>query len=108
MADEFDRFLASSLAPPERLPDRRFVANLHARILLEDQLAGKRRAVLGELLKQLVALVAVTAAAWFIGRASPIADFFAQTPAFGLAILLAGFGFVVLLFSSSGRTVPFR
>lgn len=104
MADEFDRFLAVSLAPPERPPDRRFVGSVQARVVLADQLTVERRAVLAGLIKQFIALLAVTTAVWFLGRASPVADFFSRTPALGLAILLAGFGFVVLLFSGSGRS----
>jgi hypothetical protein len=103
VADEFDRFLASSLVPAERLPDRRFVATVQARIVLDDQLARQRRAVVAGLIKQLIALLAVTAAVWVFGKASPVANFFAQTPGLGVTILLAGFTFVVLLFSSSSR-----
>ena len=36
MADKFDHFLASSLAPAERLPDRSFVTAVQARIILDD------------------------------------------------------------------------
>jgi hypothetical protein len=108
MADEFDRFLASALAPPERLPDRNFVAGVRARITLEERLAGERRALLSGLIKQLVALVAVTAAVGIVARASPVAAFFAKTPALGLATLLVGFGFVVALFSTSAGSAVRR
>jgi len=99
MADPFDQFLARSLAPEQRLPDRRFVAQVEARILLEEQLERERRALVANVIKQLIALLAVAAAAWMIGNAGPVAEAFAQTPAVGLLLLLVAFGFVVALFS---------
>jgi len=99
MADEFDRFLASSLAPEERLPDRRFVAVVQSRILVEDAFKRERRVLIATLAKQLVGLFAVTAAAWTMGRAAPIAGFFERSPTTGFALLLAVFAFVVAMFS---------
>ena len=104
MADEFDLFLAHSLAPAERLPDRRFVARVQARILLEEQLVRERRALIAALAKQIVALIAVAAAIWVIASAAPVADLFAQSPALALAILLVAFSFVVAMFSTSARS----
>lgn len=102
MADEFERFLASAIAPPDRLPDRRFVARVQARILLDEQLARERRALMAALGRQIVALAAVAAGIWVIARAAPVADVFAQSPAVALAILLVAFSFVVAMFSRSG------
>ena len=112
MADEFDRFLVSALAPPERLPDRRFVARVQTGIGLEERLAAERRALIASFVKQLIALIAVALAVWLIGRAPMIADGWAQAPALGLAIILALFAFLVALFSSQpgdddvGRFAP--
>jgi hypothetical protein len=103
MADGFDQFLASSLAPAERAPDRRFVARVQARIMLEEQLARERRALVAGLAKQLAALIAVAAAVWVIGSAAPVAQSFAEFPGIGRLLLLAAFGFVVAMFSRSGR-----
>jgi hypothetical protein len=100
MADDFDRFIASALAPPERAPDRQFVARVQAVVALEGRLAAQRRLLLPELLKQLAALSAVAAALWWIARAAPVASRFAESPALLLAILLAAFGLLVALFSS--------
>lgn len=109
MADEFDRFLASALAPQERMPDRDFAARVQAAIMLEEQLGAQRSSVMRGFVTQLVALAAVAAALWLIGGAAPLANWFADSPALGLAILLTGFGCLVGLFSrrSDGRIVPF-
>jgi len=99
MADAFERFLADSLAPPQRTPDRRFVSIVHSRILLEDRLAAERRTLVADLIKQLAALIAVAAALWFMGRAAPVAEWFAQHRAAGLAALLVAFGLLIALLS---------
>ena len=99
MTDPFERFLSSSLASAERLPDRRFVAGVQARILLEDRLARERRALVINLLKQLVALLSVGAAVWSLVHAAPIADQVRQFPATGLAVLLISFALLVGLFT---------
>ena len=103
MADPFDRFLESSLAPDERLPDRRFVAAVQARIMLDDRLARERRSVVATLMTQLAALLAVAAGLWVLGRAEPVAEWFAQSSALGLAMLLLAFASIVALFSRATR-----
>jgi hypothetical protein len=95
MADRFDQFLKSALEAPERSADRKFVLRVQAAIALEEQLAARRSSEVRELVKQLVALGAVAAALWWISRAAPVASLFAQSPAVGLAILLAGFASLV-------------
>lgn len=100
MADEFDRLLKSALQPPEGLPDRQFVARVQARIALEEQLSSERRLVVGGLIKQLLALAAVAAAIWWVGRAAPVASSFAESPALGLAILLIAFLFLTVVVSA--------
>lgn len=104
MADDFDWFLAAALSPAPRLPDRQFVAGVQVRILLEERLSQERRRAAASLLTQLLALLGVTAAAWRIGGAAPVANLFARTPWAGLLILLIAFGFVVAMFSSLGRS----
>jgi len=95
MAEDFDRFIASALAPPERAPDRQFVAQIQAGIALERRLDEERRAMIVRLAEQLVGLLAVAAAVWLIGRTPLAAGWFAESPAIGLAALLSGFAFVV-------------
>lgn len=106
MADEFDLLLSSALAPTEREPDRRFVAKVQARIALEGRLAARERSMVADFAKQLVALMVVAASFWWLGRAATLAQSFAESPALGLAILLAGFIFLVGVLSSrqGGRT----
>jgi len=81
------------------MPDRNFVARVQAAILLEEQLAAQRWSLMRSLVAQLIALAAVAIALWWIGRAAPLADWFAESPSFGLAILLTGFACLVGLFS---------
>ena len=96
---DFDRFLEAALAPPERLPDRRFVAGVQARIALEDRLARERAALIGALAKQLAALLAVAGGLWVLGRAAPVASFGAQSPAVALLVLIGAFGCAAALFA---------
>ena len=107
MADAFDQFLEASLSPPERLPDRRFVAGVQARIMLEDQLARERHWLVASLAMQLAALVAVAAAIWVIGSAAPVAEWIAESPGFGLIVVIAAFGFAVAMFSRSERQAAY-
>jgi hypothetical protein len=106
MADAFERYLASALAPHGRLPDRRFVASVQARILLDEQLRRNRRRIAASLGKQIAALLAVAAGVWVIGRAAPVAAFFDRSPPLGLALLIAGFAFVIALVSERAATEP--
>jgi hypothetical protein len=103
MADEFDLFLGSALAPPEREPDRQFVARVQARIVLEERLAAQERALLGSLLRELLAVAAVAGALWWISRSEAVAGRVAESPAAALAILLALFMFVVAVLSFRPR-----
>lgn len=107
MADAFERFLADSLAPDGRLPDRRFVAGVQARIILEDQLGRERRAFLANLAAEIAALAAVAAGIWVIGSAAPVADWFAEFPGPALLVLVAAFGFAVAIFSRTVRQPAF-
>ena len=102
MADAFDRFLASSLAPDDRLPDRHFVARVQAQILLEDRLASERRALIVNLVTQVGAVLAVAAALWVLGRAAPVAQWVAAFPTIALAGVMLLFVFVVSLLARPG------
>ena len=101
MADSFEQFLSDSLAPAERLPDRRFVAGVQARIALEDQLGRERRRLAASLLMQVAALLAVAAGVWVLGSAPPVVEWSAESPGGALVILLVGFGLLVAMFSRS-------
>lgn len=109
MTDEqFDALLASALAPPERPGDRRFVARVQARIELEDRLDAQRRLLVGGLVKQILALLAIAAGAVWLGRAASVANFFAQSPATGLAVLLTIFAFLALVVVPRGAGPALR
>jgi hypothetical protein len=93
MADAFDSLLTVALQPPERAPDRHFVARVQARIALEDRFSQQRRAAIGAFAKQLLALGALAAGLWWLGRAAPVASWRTESPALALAVLLVAFAF---------------
>ena len=103
--DRFDSFLASALAPEPRQPDRAFVARVQARIALDEQMAAERRRSLAHFAGQLLALGAVAAAIACLGRAAPVASFFAAAP--GVLVLLLAFLFLVVLLSPRPRAASF-
>ena len=105
MADEFDRYLSAALAPPDRTPDRKFVARVQARIALEERLAAQQRSLLGNLLKQLGALGVIAAALWWISRSGTAAGLASESPAVALSILLALFMLVVVVLGFRTRPV---
>ena len=107
MTDEFERFLRGSLAPPERLPDRSFVASMQARIALEERLDRQRRQLVAGLLSQLAGLAAIAAGLIVLSRSPGALELASDSPQIFLAGLLAAFGCVVALFSSSARLRPF-
>ena len=113
MADRFDRFLSEALAPPERGPDRAFVRLVQARVALEDRLSAERRAVLSGMFLKILALAAFAAGLVWLGRSPAVGGLAAESPAILLALLLAAFSFLVLLFSAdrggrSGLAMPLR
>jgi hypothetical protein len=75
---------------------------VQAVIALEERLAAQRRAMTGALARQLLGVLAVGGAAVWIARAAPVASWFEQSPAAALAVLLIGFGSLVVLFSRAG------
>jgi hypothetical protein len=100
MADEFDDFLRSALAPDEREPDRAFVTRVQARILLDEALVAQRRGTLQRLGLQLLALVAITAAFVLLSRSPDIAAFIAESPAIALTALIALFSLLIAALGS--------
>ena len=98
MADEFDRFLADALSPMDRVADRAFVARVQAQVVLEERFRRARKALVRDLVQQLIALLAVAAGAWWLGRSAPVARWAAESPATSLAILLLAFMFVAATF----------
>ena len=106
MAEDFDRFLAEALSPPGREVDRSFVVRVQAQIAMEERFAAQRRLLMLNLAQQLVALMAVGAGAWWLGKAAPIAAWAGDSPAAALATFMAMFMFlaaVVTLRTGSGQ-----
>ena len=106
MADKFDLYLATALAPEERLPDRSFVARVQSMIALDEALSARRRALAAALLEQLAALLAISAAVWLVGRVEPVAEWVSRSPALGLAILIMTFSLAVALFARRPEDEP--
>jgi hypothetical protein len=104
VTDDFDRFLGNALGPDERPADRRFVARVQARILIEHRLSRERSALVAGLVKQLAALTGVAVAAWIVGSAPPVARSFSEFPAIGVALLLLGFALVVAIVSRTSSS----
>ena len=99
MADEFDSYLATALAAPDRNPDRPFIARVQARIALDARLAAERRAVVRRLGLELLGLAAVAAALLLLGRAAPVAELVAESPAVALVALLSIFALLIAVLS---------
>ena len=104
MADEFDAFLADTLAPDEREPDRAFVGRVQAGIRLDEQLRAERRGMVATLAVQFLGVAAIAAAIVWLLRAPEIGAFASESPAFLLLILLVAFSFVIMLFSSGASS----
>ncbi len=100
MNDPFDDFLGQALAPPERDPDRAFVAQVHARVLLHEAIRAQRRGALQRLSLQLIALLAVVAAFVLLSRSPEVAAFVAESPAIVLTALIALFSMLIGVFTS--------
>ena len=106
MADDFERFLAAVLSPPERGADRAFVSRVQIQIAIDERFAAQRRLLIRSLAQQLVALLAVGAGAWWLGKAAPIAAWAGESPAMALGAFIAMFMFlaaVVTLRTGSGQ-----
>ena len=102
-SDEFDRFLAQSLAPPNRVPDKQFLARVSQQIVL-DKLHRRARAKMFERLGvELLSIVAVGAGLIAVGAGTNIADSAGAVPAVALAGMVILFGFWVTLVSRQQR-----
>lgn len=99
MVDEFERFLVGALAPPQREPDRAFVASVRAHIALDQRLRGERAAAITAFALQLIALLAVAAGVAWFARSPGIAEAASESPGLVLLILVGLFSFLVLLLS---------
>ena len=97
-SEDFDRFLAQSLAPPERMPDSKFVGRVRQQILLEKLRRRSLAKTFERLGVELLSILAVGCALLAVGAGSGIADSEGDIPAgalAGIAILFAGWVAVV-------------
>lgn len=95
--DRFDRFLASAVAPEERLPDRAFVAKVQLAVSLDAQLAATRTMLFGRIVEQVIALAAVALAAIVVARSPFMSDLLSQDPAVTLAGVVIAFTFLLFM-----------
>jgi hypothetical protein len=104
---DFDQFLRESLGPEQRDPDRRFVARVQAQVRLDAQLSARKRAIGRRLLRDLVGIAAIAAGFVVLAESPAVTELATHSPEILVAGLLVSFGFVVALFSNSGRPGPF-
>ena len=97
MTDPFEARLAATLAPPEREPDRAFVLQVRANVLLAERLEASRKALVRRLIGQFAAVAAVAAAVALVGLSPPVARLAAESGPGTLLALLLSFSFVALL-----------
>ena len=100
---DLDAFLATALAPEDREPDRLFVARMQAQVRLDARLTQARRAMARRLGLQLLGIAAVAAAVLIVAESPAAGRLIAYSPEIFVLSLLAAFGFVVAMFSRSGR-----
>ena len=97
--DAFDRFLAQSLAPPDRVPDKQFMARISQQILL-DKLRRRARANMIERLGvEMLSIVAVGCGLLAVGAGTDIADSAGNIPPAAVVGMVILFGFWVTLVS---------
>ena len=97
MTDPFEAKLAAMLAPPEREPDRAFVMQVRANIVLAERLEARRKALVQRLLGQLAAIAAIAAAVTLVGLSPEVARVAAESGPGTLLALLVSFSFVAVL-----------
>jgi hypothetical protein len=106
MTDGFDDFLAARLSPPEREPDRAFVARVQARILVDEAMRAQRAGILSQLSQEILAVVAVAAAFLLLSRSPSAAAFLAESPALVLLALIGLFSLLIGLFALRRSPAP--
>lgn len=103
--DDFDVFLATALAPPDREEDHAFVARVQQRIRIDQALRVARAATFERLTVEIAALAAVAAAlVWFTGSAH-VSAIAAESPAPVLGGLIVLFMSLVWLMAP-GTAAP--
>jgi hypothetical protein len=101
--EQFDRFLAEALSPPDGLPDQAFVDRVRQQVRLDEALRARRARIFHRLGIELLSLVALGCALAAIGSSPPVAQFAKQLPHVALAGLLVIFVAWVPLVASPSR-----
>lgn len=98
---EFDRFLARSLAPPERAADRRFVDRVQRQVQLAEVLRARRARTFERIGIELLSLVALGCGLAAIASSSAIAESAGQVPHIALAGIMLVFALWVPLVAAA-------
>ena len=101
--DGFDAFLAQSLAPPARLPDKSFIRRVNQQIQLDELHRRSRARMVQRLGVELLSLIAVAAGLLAVGAGTDIADSAGNIPAAALVGMVTLFGLWVTLVSRQER-----
>ena len=99
--DEFEDLLHRGLAPPAGPADPQFVARVGRAVAETERYRRWRRAILGQLGSEALALVAVAGSLGVVAQAPPVRALLAEVPALAWAMLLALAFFWLLLRSRS-------
>jgi hypothetical protein len=106
--DGFDRFLAQSLAPPDRVPDKQFMARVSQQILLAKLQRRARAKMFERLGVEVLSIVALGCGLLAVGGGTDIADAAGNIPPMALIGVLILFGLWVGLVSPKERVAVFR
>ena len=89
--EQFNRFLAEALSPPEGLPDAHFVDRVRQQVRLDEALRARRARIFHRLGIELLSLVALGCGLAAIGRSSAATQFALEVPHVALAGVLVIF-----------------
>lgn len=106
MNDEFDTFLASALAPEDRLPDRQFVSRVQKRIALEEQLTVRHRGALRKTVTDPLAILGLTLGLLWGTQAPGVSEFLAQSSSVPLLVLFAIFTLIAAVLGTGSTNIP--
>ena len=107
-SEDFDRFLAQSLAPPNRVPDQQFLARVSQQVLVDKLQRRARTKMFERLGVELLSILAVGAGLVAVGAGTNIADSAGNTPAVALLGMLILFAAWVTLVSRKERVTRHR
>ena len=101
--EQFDRFLAEALSPPDRAPDAHFVGRVRQQIRLDELLRARRAGIFERLGIELLSLVALGCGLAAIGRSSEVAGLAREVPHLALVAVMLVFALWVPLVAVPAR-----